>query len=302
MSGYELMMTPQDADERLERSAADRADPEHALADDSGFTPAEIIIGVILLAILSTSVVAQALQLRQQAQDSAAQTTLRSAVTAARSLYALTLPGGQNNFVGVRAGATTLADFAHNSEAEAAAVAALAVQEPNIQFKAYSSLSFTSGVSGRVQTLTPSTTTVWVQVPYNSQKNGANPVSISQFNPNGFSPSDGLIDTVPADVNIRPGDMIRLGIVSASGSSFCAILVADSSDGTVSGAGFQSVSEKSTQAGYGADCGAADSSVNTAATSASFKEMPGTIGTDPSLSRPVDVTSGTAYGGNSTKA
>ena len=126
---------------------ARRAGGTTRTADDSGFTPAEIIIGVILLAILATSVVSQALELRQQAQDAAAQTTLRSAVSAARGTYSLTLPGGQNNFVAknnltstasVISGATV--NLRSQDGIEAAAVDALSTQEPNINFVTYGSL------------------------------------------------------------------------------------------------------------------------------------------------------------------
>ena len=56
------------------RAASDTDD-----ADDAGFTPAEIIIGVILVGILATGVTIKAVQLMDQARDSAAQQTIRAA-------------------------------------------------------------------------------------------------------------------------------------------------------------------------------------------------------------------------------
>ena len=51
--------------------------------------------------------------------------------------------------------------------------------------------------------------------------------------------------------------MIWMGVVSASGSSFCVILVADSTAGAMTGEGYQAVDQAETQAGNGgADCGA----------------------------------------------
>ena len=128
----------------------------------------------------------------------------------------------------------------------------------------------------------------------------------------------GLSTTIGANTKIRAGDLIRLGIKSASGSSFCAILVADSSNGSVSGVGYQSVDEQGTIDGSGADCGAKEAyyGVVTSGTAPAlthvcnatavttpgvtcehqFKEMPGTTGTDTSLSRPVSVSSAISYG------
>ena len=265
-------------------------------ADDSGFTPAEIIIGVILLAILSTSVVAQALELRQQAQDAAAQTTLRSAVAAARGAYSLTLPGGQNNFIAM----ANMGNLSVDSAVQAAAVATLSLQEPNINFVTYASqaaamTALASTNTGVLSYMSPSTTTVWVHMPGTELSTSAQ-VSVSGTNPNKLTV--GLLGTIAAKTKIRAGNLIRLGIVGASGSSFCAILVADSSNGTVSGIGYQSVDEAATIGKNGADCGAAETGDN------QFKEMPGTIGTDPSLSRPLPAGIGDVptYGGNNTAA
>lgn len=237
-------------------------------ANDSGFTPAEIIIGVILLAILSTAVIAQALKLRQQAQDSAAMATIRSAVSAAQGVYAITLAGGTNNFAAEpSATATALGS-------DAATVAGkLAEQEPGLNFVAKATFN-------DIKDATPNVNRVWVDIPTTNLKVTGSQ-TIAGSNPKGFTPAlHGLNAAVADNTNIRAGDLIRLGLVGASGSSFCAILVPDSSTGDVSGVGYQSVNETATLTGYGADCGLNNTADN------QFHEMPNTIGTDPSIVAP----------------
>ena len=254
-------------------------------ANDSGFTPAEIIIGVILLAILSTAVIAQALKLRQQAQDSAAMATLRSAVSAARGVYSIVLPGGRNNFA-----ADPAATAAAVNVTAARLKEKLEEQEPGIAFTDKTTF-------GKIKDRTPDVNVVWVDLPATNAKLAAAITSIDA-NPNGYS--TGLRTALDVNTNIRAGDMIRLGLVAASGNSFCAILVQDSSNGQVSGIGYQSVNESATLAGFGADCGAVG-----ALTSTGFKEMPNTPGTDPSLTGPsgeIKVDGTKAYGnGNAVK-
>ncbi|MDE0195580.1 MAG: hypothetical protein OXP08_08520 [bacterium] len=245
---------------------------------------------MILLAILSTAVIAQALKLRQQAQDSAAMATLRSAASAARGVYSITLPGGTNNFAADgTATAASLVGFSDVAAASAEAARLMQAQEPAINFIAKNTF-------GTIKGADPNVSKVWVHLPSAALESTA-AITVGGSNPKGFSATThGLATTVPDDTKIRAGDVIRIGLVGASGSSFCSILVQDSSNGAVSGEGHQSVNESATLAGWGADCGAFTSGNDI------FEEMPGTTGTDPSLLAPNGKVQAatSAYGGYAT--
>ena len=258
-------------------------------AADAGFTPAEIIIGVILVGILATGVTVKAVQLMDRARDSAAQKTLRSADVAAQAAFSVILPGGQSNFASKQLKSNKSIDGSSNdysSGANAAAMAALQAQEPGLQFTSYPVTG-----SDRLRNLTPDGT-VWLKLNNKEIANSAEQ-KLTGSNPNGHTPRT---KTVRGGLSIRAGEMIRMGIIAASGSTFCLITVADSSDGSVSGDGWQAVSELLTKSGKGADCGA--ELAQATSDDAEFKEMPGTPGTDPALTQPVtklDSTNGKYY-------
>ena len=241
-------------------------------AADAGFTPAEIIIGVILVGILATGVTVKAVQLMDRARDSAAQRTLRAADVAAQAAFSVILPGGQSNFASKQLKSNKSIDGSSNDYSDGAngeAMAALQAQEPGLQFTSYTIV----GVDG-LKDLVPDGT-VWVEI-NNKEISNTTKQKLTGKNPNGHTRRN---TEVAKGVSIRAGEMIRLGIAAASGSTFCLISVADSSDGSLSGDGWQAVSELLTKDGRGADCGA-DFSVGTVS-SDEFKEMPGTPGTDP---------------------
>ena len=246
------------------------------------------------------------------AADSVAQANLRIAERAARGVYALTLPEAQNNFAGVYGTDSNVGGDAVDDTdlaAEQKAIESLSQQEPDISFVPWSSIggaveSVMSGmaVGSRDDTTAlsdartaaePDNSTIWVQMPYNTTAT-SHIVTIDSLNTGALSEdplSDRLVDKIKANTRIRAGDVIRMGVVSTSGSSFCVIVVANSSNKSVSGVGYQSVSKEATVDGRGADCGAGSEG------SDRFKEMPGTIGTDPYLREPVDFPASEAYGG-----
>lgn len=95
-------------------------------------------------------------------------------------------------------------------------------------------------------------------------------VTPTQTNPNGSTRN---ITVIAQNTSITAGDLIRMGIVAATGNSFCVVLVSNDSHGRVTGEGWQAVNEALTQGGAGADCG-------TEGANSSFVEMPDTPGTD----------------------
>ena len=255
-------------------------------ADDAGFTPAEIIIGVILVGILATGVTIKAIQLMDRARDSAAQKTLRAADVAAQAAFSVMLPGGQSNYA-----STALSndgrlddtkDKDYSEDAANLVIAAIQDQEPGLSLKSFGT------TANKLKTMRADGQ-VWVEANNATLKNGADATFSGSANPNGHS---ARTTTVKNGVSIRAGEMIRMGIVAASGSTFCVISVADSSDGSISGDGWQAVNELLSLEADGADCGG-DLSTD-ALDDAEFKEMPGTPGTDPNLSQPVSNLTGSA--------
>ena len=261
-------------------------------ADDAGFTPAEIIIGVILVGILATGVTIKAIQLMDRARDSAAQKTLRAADVAAQAAFSVMLPGGQSNYASTALKTTGTLDgtAVTNVYTDAAAnlvISAIQDQEPGLSLKSFGT------TANKLKTMRADGQ-VWVEANNATLKNGADASFSGSANPNGHS---ARTTTVKNGVSIRAGEMIRMGIVAASGSTFCVISVADSSDGSISGDGWQAVDELLTLSGTngsGADCGADVSTTGTA--NAEFYEMPGTPGTDPNLSQPVSNLTGNKTG------
>ena len=255
-------------------------------ADDAGFTPAEIIIGVILVGILATGVTIKAIQLMDRARDSAAQKTLRAADVAAQAAFSVMLPGGQSNYASTALSTNGRLDDAkdkdYSEDAAKLVIEAIQDQEPGLSLK-----SKLVGTADTALTGMMSDGLVWVEVNNKTIKN-TTADTFTGKNPNGHS---ARTSTVKANVSIRAGEMIRLGIVAASGSTFCVISVADSSDGSISGDGWQAVNELLSLGGDGADCGG-DLSTE-ALSDKEFAEMPGTPGTDPNLSQPVDTLDGT---------
>lgn len=260
-------------------------------ADDAGFTPAEIIIGVILVGILATGVTIKAVQMMEQARDSAAQSTLRTAAQAANGVFGIVLKGGTGNFAGLLVEAdTTLGSKLVGLNGTAAsgkysetviddAITHLEKQEPNVTFRN----SHESSPAFPDLNAYPPDGAVWVEVNTARLKpTAAVTLADAGKNPNKHDNRLGGASAISDKVAIRAGDLIRLGIVSAGGSTFCLVRVADSYDGIVSGDGWQAVNEKHTLAGMGADCGAE------VADNEQFKEMPKTVGTDPTMSSPTD--------------
>ncbi|MDE0267746.1 MAG: hypothetical protein OXI96_01740 [Acidimicrobiaceae bacterium] len=220
-----------------------------------------------------------------RARDSAAQTTLRTAVAAAQAVYANMLPGGYNNYSGKAPVSGVIA------AANQASVDSLNQEEPGITFETLTAYQSTS-LAGTA----PKPQSVWVQTIADAStelKMPATAISAwtSSTNKNPNTPGVAM-PAVAASTSITAGDLVRMGVIAATGDSFCVILIGNDSHGRVSGEGWQATSEGARQAGYGADCGAEAGSA-----ALPFREMPKTPGTDAKPSAIVDVAT---FGGGST--
>ena len=264
-------------------------------ADDAGFTPAEIIIGVILVGILATGVTIKAVQMMDQARNSAAQTTLKTAASAAEGVFGIILKGGTSNYAGLNVDSAgkllvngTAATALYTDSVNKAMIENLNLQEPNITFLSTADTTANQFPTGGLKDYAPDGR-VWTQVLGDKLETTSTVTLGGNNNPNRhqnrlYGSSPGVKATA-----VRAGELVRMGIVSSGGSSFCVIKVADSIGGIISGDGWQAVNEEQTLKGAGADCGME----KTPSTTDEFKEMPGTVGTDPTLSSPTGNLSST---------
>ena len=273
-------------------------------ANDGGLTPVEIIIGVTLLAILSGAVVFQAFQFISRADDSAAKRSLEAAVTAAQGVRNLSATGAGRNFSGAKIGAD-------QASVNSAAVTNISEQLSGASLQAYGAGRFAiagsdagtelSNSSGDAQELWlhvnhPKLTSVVLNsVKVENKSRGDNPQLIK----------------LPAGAVIKPGNLIRLGVKSVSGSSFCGVIVTDGTvasgstqGGTagtdsaiqrIQGTGWQAVDATQTTkplnnetaaSGKGGAQGGADCGQGAKKNADEFAEMPGILGTDTKLNNP----------------
>ena len=339
------------AERRGERGVYDDG---RRVVGDGGLTSIEIIVGVVLLAILVGVVVFQAFRFVNKADDSAASRSLEAAVTVVGVMGQLGSSGG-GNLVGDPNPSTEIAITKLSEQLSGAELATL--EQFGVKL-AGTSHTF-ADVVGDAQRL-------WVNVPKKitiderefrrrSGSGGAgvlklkdpqNPSLGTISNPNlGTLPSrysnqpEGirkyLVDPLKypefPDGNVygfrvRPGNLVRVGVKSVSGATFCAISVRDgavvgansSSDVTgyvttdksklipINGIGYQSTDAKGTSYRIGglprpgADCGAfyIGPIVRPAASQGQFgpgydhmggrfvAELPGLPGTDARLMPP----------------
>ena len=223
-----------------------------------------VVWGATLLLVAVTTSCSKTNNIQIQQQDSEALRTLRAAIAAAYAVYATMQPGGYNNFAG------TVPDANGDiPNATTKALDALKGEEPNIAFQDIASKMVRPNRAALLNI-------VWVHVNETILDSDNTDILLTNYtNPNAFTRNS---SPIAASTHIRAGDLIRMGTISASGSSFCVILVADDSHARVSGEGWQAVSAELTQVGYGADCGAE------ADPTSIWHEMPDTPGTDLSLS------------------
>lgn len=280
-------------------------------ANDGGLTPVEIIIGVTLLAILSGAVVFQAFRFIARADDSAARRSLQAAVTAADALRSESSTGEGRNFSGEKIGADQAAVNKN-------AISNLSADLSGATFSAYGDGSFAYKSSGTpdgevLKSSNGDAQELWVYV--NKDPLGlAAALNAPVVNLN-HGADQGVIG-LAKDAAIRPGNLIRIGVKSVSGSSFCGVIVTNgvvkpgsvqspaqphstTSLGTgaptvqrIQGTGWQAVDATATAtdlsaSAKGGSAGGADCGQGALQTSDAFAEMPGILGTDASLNNPV---------------
>ena len=207
---------------------------------------------------------------------------LRAASSAANYAYGILLKSGSSNFAGTRLSSDRTINGAispYDGKASEAAIETLTLQDPDLVFQTKTDYgSIANKAEDIVSSRTPKKAIVWVQVNGTTIESGDSEIVIISS-----SPSEPNAVIAPNTAVIRSGDLIRLGVVTASGSSLCLIIVADSLGGYVSGDGWQFADAASTRAGHGADCGSEAISSNGASSPHEYKEMPRTAGTNSSL-------------------
>lgn len=209
---------------------------------------------------------------------------LRTAAAAAYGVFAIILKGGMSNFAAepVSDGRIGGAVSAYDGRASRAAVEVLSQHEPGFVFQAKADYG---DIAAKAATIrddgAPEIPVVWVQVNGTQIDSGDSEITLPDQTSNGQT----RLTKVPPNTAIRPGDLIRLGIVTANGSSLCLVRVADSTDGTATGDGWQTADAASTAAGDGADCGSEAIGDNGASSPEEYKEMPRTAGVEPTLGK-----------------
>lgn len=208
---------------------------------------------------------------------------LRTAATAAQAVYGIVLPSGVGNFAAepVSDGRIGGAVSAYDGRASRAAVEALVNQEPALVFQAKADYGDIAAKAADFRDNgAPMEPVIWVQVNGVQIDSGDSGITLPGETPNGYIARTTVIAPNTA---IRTGDLIRLGVVTADGRSFCVIIVADSTGGAVSGDGWRGADAAFTAAGAGADCGSEAIGSDGASSPEEYRSMPGTAGVDPAL-------------------
>ena len=221
---------------------------------DGGLTPIEIIVGVVLLAVLSGVVVFQAFRFIAKADDSAATRSLEAAVTVVEVMGQLGSSGG-GNLVGDPNPSTEIAITKLNEQLSGAELTTLEGLDIKLQDDRSGRKASFAHVVGDAQR-------IWVNVPENSTihkdlMDDYNGLALKRVrNPNLGKPkgTEGLghyylvreysgiyfltkeyIDTEYPEFpdgnvygfRVWSGNLVRVGLKSVSGATFCAILVRD---------------------------------------------------------------------------
>ena len=204
---------------------------------DDGFSMMEVLGVIAIGLILAGAAVVTVPRFLDRGRDASATASLTTAVTEARELYTRVVGTGRQNFTG-----RSLPGTINSTTLTAQAVTELNAASTNLCY--YSILATTStcgsatftaadvGVSGTNAAIASGdrgqgaadeirgmgTTAIWVHV------------------------TDGE-DWNSGGDDVRAGNMIRMGVASDSGATYCAMLVADSTVTGTAGAGFMARSE-----------------------------------------------------------
>ena len=211
------------------------------MVGDGGLTPIEIIIGVVLLAVLSGVVVFQAFRFIAKADDSAASRSLEAAVAVVEIMGQLGSSGG-GNLVGDPKPSTEIAITKLNEQLSGAKLTTLEQFGVSLQGRSTNDRNF-ADVPGDAQS-------VWVNVPKSStiprerlkRSDIGRGLNLAEHkNPNLGDPSNSysvgkrfIEAEYPEFPNgyvygfrVQPGNLVRVGVKSVSGATFCAISVRD---------------------------------------------------------------------------
>ena len=248
-------------------------------APDKGVTLQEVLIGIAIAAVLAAGSILIGARYIGQGQAASGRTTLQNAVLASEAVYARILPGGVRNWTGdaIPAWAGTVTDPDKREDLTLAAVENLNDLEESFRF-----IPVLPGVSNcsaaRVLGSASDRDATELKIP--APASSDNCVGV-------VADLDDLpertiwvhVDIEAADV-ASTGQVIRMGMQAADGSTMCLVSVKRGLGAGVAGRGWQAVDED-TSAATPADCGVFDTT-----DAAKAAESPGTSGTDSSLPEP----------------
>lgn len=277
----------------------------HRLANDAGLTPIEVIVAITLIAILSGAVVWQVFSAVSKADDNEATLNLQSTVNALKRLRNITLTDGNRNYAATPASTTNTTTHPNTEDA----IANLRRELPNLNFLPYGTNG--SDNFGELKDAEGDPKVIWVDLPKNETTLSKDLATsdgkyVEALNPQKLETDKTYIFVKQEGTAISAGDLIRVGLKSPSGATFCAVLAANGSAGSKSGTtttadqststdpekkikrfegvGWQSVDVINTNNNKGATCGAAAADGTNKENQ--FAEMPGTPGVDATLQKP----------------
>lgn len=258
---------------------------------DRGFGLIEALATIAILAALTAGAIIAVPRLLNRGQDSAASSSLSTAVTEARELYSRVTATGGTNFVG--------------SELPAPSSTAPAFLE-GITGTSCTAATSAGGVGGALGTYVGTTWTATTTNPTHCRVTTLNTVTLSAAVASALNSSETSLVyySLPAELGvtgngaltntateyasleargstniwvhaangedwgtasgtnpggtIRPGQVLRLGLVSESGNSLCALLIADHTTPGQTGTGYEAKNDATSTSTGWADCGAAE--------------------------------------------
>lgn len=195
--------------------------------DDDGISIlTELAIGIFIIALMSAGTYGVYLWLFSGAQDSSARTNLNTARINAESIYNRLQSGGVQNFCTRGADEPCYKTPIQDANVDNHVADLFNDAGEQLDFCTYADTKTTTPNSGTPAACDPEiwdwdNNTIWVDVNH------------ADFSHNGLT--------------IRKGKMIRLGVRSASGATYCMVIVKDASDNDYVGTGYQATNEEDSE-------------------------------------------------------